>query len=88
MGYSFLYILCFLIIAAFLIRIFVPFIVYLFPVFLIVFVIKSFMNNRKSIEPEQEYSEYQEDTNYQNSYTSSDVIDVDYTVVDEETNTH
>ena len=73
----------------FLIRIFVPFIVYLIPVLLVVFVVKSLIDNsKKKKEPEEEYTEYKENTDYQHSYTSEDIIDVDYTVVDEENNTH
>ena len=83
MGYSYLYIFCVLILLMFLIRIFLPFIVYLIPILFIVFVLKSIFSKKEkhTYEYKEEYSE--------NMNSSPDIIDVDYKVVDEkETDTH
>jgi purine-cytosine permease-like protein len=62
-------------------RFFIPFIIYLLPILLIVYVIKALFSKKHTHnENTQDYHE-QETTYHQ---THDDIIDVDYKVVDEE----
>lgn len=90
MGYNFLYSLCFLILMMFLLRIFLPFLIYLIPVFLVVYIIKALSRKKKTNNSTYEETYYHQDTyNQPNQSSNPDIIDVDYKVVDEEDhNTH
>jgi len=69
-------------------RFFLPFIIYLIPIFLVVYVIKAIFGHKKKTQTYQDTSYTRQDTYYQQKTQSSnpDVIDVDYKVVDEENN--
>lgn len=86
--YNYLYIFCFLILIMFLLRLFIPIVIWLLPIILVFIVIRSLFARKKQTHQE-EYYQYDDTSNTKQSYTQSDgdVIDVDYTVVDEETNT-
>lgn len=88
MGYSYLYLFCLLILVMFLLRFFVPFLVYLIPIFLIVYLVKAIFKKGKTNTSTYEKTYYDEQKIYNQTKQSSnpDVIDVDYKVVDEEDN--
>lgn len=95
MGYSYLYLFCILILMMVVMRFFLPFLIYLIPIFLIVYVVKAiFARPKKTSTHENTYYDQHTTQNQSNQYQSSqssdpNVIDVDYKVVDEEdTNTH
>lgn len=96
MGYSYLYLFCLLILIMVVMRFFLPFLIYLIPIFLIVYVVKAIFtrSKTKSTYDETYYDQqkaYDQTRQSQQTYQSSDpnVIDVDYKVVDEEeNNTH
>lgn len=95
MGYSFIYLFCVLVLIMLALRIFLPIVIYLFPVLVIIAIVRILFNRRKTKQTtyEQTYynqdSTYHQDTNYQNQYHGDpDIIDVDYKVVDEDENTH
>lgn len=79
---NYIYIFCLLVLFMFLVRIFVPFLIWLLPVFLVYFIIKSLFKRRK-IKKEETYQQqdYQSYSQYNN-----DIIDVDYTVREDDTN--
>lgn len=83
MGYSFIYLFIALILIMFLIRLFLPLFVYLVPILVVIWVVKHRFDRKKKEKAESEQTyEY-----HQSTYdTSSDIIDVDYTVVDEQNN--
>lgn len=90
MGYSYIYLFCLLILFMFIMRFFLPLIIYLIPVFFIVFILKTIFGSKKKTQTHESY-DHNQDTYYQQNQQSSnpDVIDVDYKVVDEEnTDTH
>lgn len=89
MGYGFIYLLCVLILLMLALRFFLPIVIYLLPVFIIIWIIKRiFSSKRHQTHTNQEEKTYYEST-YQNQQPSDpDIIDVDYKVVDEEDNTH
>ena len=85
MGYQFIYyvILVFVIMLA--IRFFLPLMVWLFP-FIVVFLIVRAIFKHKHEQEEAQNQSQRDDYYHQNDYqdSSSDIIDVDYTIVDEE----
>lgn len=86
MGYSFLYLLIFLIIIMFVLRIFLPMIIYLIPVFVILWILGIIFRPKHKKEKTSTYEQtYYEDT-YQQQSSDPNIIDVDYKVVDEEQN--
>lgn len=88
MGYSSIYLFIILVLFMFVLRFFLPFIIYLIPVFFIVYIVKQIFGNKKKTHTRQTYETHQ-DTYYQQKQSHSsnpDVIDVDYKVVDEEKN--
>lgn len=88
MGYSYIYLFCLLILFMFIIRYFLPFLTWLLPVFLVVFIINLIFGQRKKTTTHEETSYNNQDTYYQQNQRPSnpDIIDVDYKVVDEEDN--
>lgn len=88
MGYSYIYLFIILILFMFVLRFFLPFIIYLIPVFFIVYFIKQIFKKKEQSHTRQTHETYQ-DTYYQQNQSHSsnpDVIDADYKVVDEENN--
>ncbi len=87
MGYSYLYIVVFLALLMFLARIFLPIIIYLLPVFLVIYIVRLlfFKVSTRKHENSNEYTQKTDDSAYDDyTYSSNpDVIDVDYTIVDE-----
>lgn len=84
MGYGFIYLLCVLILLMLALRFFLPFVIYLLPVLIILWIIKRLFGRRRQTHTSQEDQTYYEST-YQNHQSSdSDIIDVDYTVIDEQ----
>lgn len=84
--YSYLYIFVFLVLIMFLLRVFIPIFIWLLPLILIYFIVKSIFSKKKK-QPEQDFYQYTETKKEEYSSNSKDVIDVDYTVVEEKTNT-
>ena len=80
MAYNYLYLIGSLILLMFVLRFFIPLLICLIPVFVIVYFIKRIMNKKKEEKEEYEYYE----TNSSSYNAQSDVIDVDYKVVDVE----
>lgn len=79
---NYIYIFCLLVLFMFLVRIFVPFLIWLLPVFLVYFIIKSLFKRRKTKKEETyQQQDYQSYSQYNN-----DIIDVDYTVREDDTN--
>lgn len=79
---NYIYIFCLLVLFMFLVRIFVPFLIWLLPVFLAYFIIKSLFKRRKTKKEETyQQQDYQSYSQYNN-----DIIDVDYTVREDDTN--
>lgn len=84
MQYIVLFILLILLMG--IIRFFVPLLIYCIPVIFIIYVLRLLFGRRKQRKTyQQEYTQY-DDGNEQTM--GSDVIDVDYKVVDEEENIH
>ena len=88
MGYHFIYLLCVLVLIMLALRLFLPILVVLIGVNIVIWcIIKLFYSRHK-----QTHVNYDEDRRYYESYyqetqnQDSDVIDVDYKVVDEEEN--
>lgn len=84
--YSYLYIFVFLVLIMFLLRVFIPVFIWLLPVIFVYFIVKSIFSKKKK-QPEQDFYQYTETKKGNYSSNNSDVIDVDYIVVDEEINT-
>jgi Ca2+/Na+ antiporter len=86
MDYNYLYLVLLLVLFMFLARIFLPIVIYLLPVFLIIYIVKSIIKYRK-IKKEMNNNEYTQtthSTNQNHTYSSdSDIIDVDYKIVEE-----
>ena len=85
MGYSYLYLISILILFMVVLRFFIPLLVYLIPIFVIVYLIRRYLVKKK--EPQKEEYDYYE-TNSSSYNNQSDVIDVDFKVVDVEESTH
>ena len=85
MGYNFIYLLCVLVLIMLALRLFLPILIVLIGVILVIWIIRKLFFSRRQSHEDQEYYEslYQD---YQNQ--DSDVIDVDYKVVDEHENPH
>lgn len=85
MRYGFIYLLCVLVLLMLALRFFLPFFIYLFPIFAVLWIIKIlFRSRRQKNQTSNEERTYYEST-YQNNQTSDpDIIDVDYKVVDEQ----
>lgn len=87
MGYSYLYIVVFLVLLMFLARIFLPIIIYLLPIFLVIYIVRLlfFRASTKKHEDFNEYTQKTDDSAYDDyTYSSNpDIIDVDYKIVDE-----
>ncbi len=85
MGYSFLYLLIFMMIIMFVLRIFLPIVIWLLPVFIVLWLITTIFRSRpkrKDQTTTYDQTYYQQDT-YQQQSSNPDIIDVDYKVVDE-----
>ncbi|WP_050637423.1 hypothetical protein [Candidatus Stoquefichus sp. SB1] len=91
MGYSFIYLFCILILLMLALRFFLPFFIYLFPVLIIIWILKIlFGRKRRHQSTSSSDREYYESIYKDDQPTDPNVIDVDYKVVDEEEedNTH
>lgn len=92
MGYGFIYLFCVLILLILALRFFLPFLIYLIPVLVIVWILRILFGRRHR----RQTTSTDDRTYYESMYqqpeepTNPDIIDVDYKVVDEEEqdNTH
>ena len=83
MGYNFIYLLCVLVLIMLALRLFLPILI-----ILVIWIIRKLFFSRRQSHEDKEDQEYYESLyqDYQNQ--DSDVIDVDYKVVDEHENPH
>lgn len=88
MGYNFIYLLCVLVLIMLALRLFLPILIVLIGVILVIWIIRKLFFSRRQSYEDKENQEYYESLyqDYQNQ--DSDVIDVDYKVVDEHENPH
>lgn len=88
MGYNFIYLLCVLVLIMLALRLFLPILIVLIGVILVIWIIRKLFFSRCQSHEDKEDQEYYESLyqDYQNQ--DSDVIDVDYKVVDEHENPH
>lgn len=88
MGYNFIYLLCVLVLIMLALRLFLPILIVLIGVILVIWIIRKLFFSRGQSHEDKEDQEYYESLyqDYQNQ--DSDVIDVDYKVVDEHENPH
>lgn len=88
MGYNFIYLLCVLVLIMLALRLFLPILIVLIGVILVIWIIRKLFFSRRQSHEDKEDQEYYESLyrDYQNQ--DSDVIDVDYKVVDEHENPH
>ena len=86
MGYSFIYLFIVLILFMFVLRFFMPILIYLLPVFFIIWIIKAIFGGRHKTKTSTYDQTYYDQQTQQQNHQSSDpnVIDVDYKVVDEQ----
>ncbi len=83
MGNSYIYLILVLVLFMFLIRFLFPILVFLIPVFLVMYVVKSIMRSRKQTKTTYQQTHYDQPNNT-NQTSDPNVFDVDYKVVDEE----
>lgn len=89
MGYNFIYLLCVLILIMLALRLFLPVLVVLAGVIIVIWGIRKLFSSRhKQTKENDEDRRYYESYYQETQNQDSDVIDVDYKVVDEEENPH
>ncbi|MEG0275921.1 MAG: DUF4834 domain-containing protein [Coprobacillus sp.] len=86
MGYGWIYLVFILLIVMFLMRFLMPLLVLIFPILMVLYILKIlFGSKRKTYTHTTTYDEtyYNQQSTNQNQSRDPNVIDVDYTVVDE-----